>query len=68
MTPFRKYCLMADGCDYLVAQTIAIDGGHHLTAPNTFADRTELLDETWAGVRRAIRAASERDKAQRTTG
>ncbi len=60
--------LMADGCDYLTGQTIAIDGGHHLAAPSTFADLTGLSDETWAKAREAIRAASERDKAQRTTG
>jgi NAD(P)-dependent dehydrogenase (short-subunit alcohol dehydrogenase family) len=60
--------LMADGCDYLTGQTIAIDGGHHLAAPSTFADLTELSDETWAEAREAIRATSARDKAQRTTG
>jgi NAD(P)-dependent dehydrogenase (short-subunit alcohol dehydrogenase family) len=60
--------LMADGCDYLTGQTIAIDGGHHLAAPSTFADLAELSDETWAEAREAIRATSARDKAQRTTG
>ncbi|HEY2659594.1 MAG TPA: SDR family oxidoreductase [Caulobacteraceae bacterium] len=59
--------LMADGCDYLTGQTIAIDGGHHLAAPSTFADLTELSDETWAEARQAIRAGSDRDKAQRST-
>ena len=58
--------LMSDACDYLTGQTIAIDGGHHLVAPSTFADLSKLTDEQWALARRAIRAASERDKAQRT--
>ena len=60
--------LMSDGCDYLTGQTIAIDGGHHLAAPSTFADLAKLTDEQWALAREAIRAASERDKAQRTVG
>ncbi|MDB5699154.1 MAG: oxidoreductase, partial [Alphaproteobacteria bacterium] len=30
--------LLSDACDYLTGQTIAIDGGHHLAAPSTFAD------------------------------
>jgi hypothetical protein len=59
---------MADGCGYLTGQMIAIDGRHHLAAPSTIANRTELLDETWAGTRGVIRPASERDKVQRTTG
>lgn len=60
--------LMADGCDYLTGQTIAIDGGHHLAAPSTFADLSEVTPETWAEARETIRVASDRDKAQRTTG
>ena len=60
--------LMGDGCDYLTGQTIAIDGGHHLAAPSSFADLLELDDETWAKAGAAIRASSARDKADRTTG
>ncbi len=60
--------LMADGCEYLTGQTIGIDGGHHLAAPSTFADLIEVSDETWAEAREAIKAATARDKAQRTAG
>ncbi|CAN5206581.1 SDR family oxidoreductase [soil metagenome] len=60
--------LMADGCDYLTGQTIAIDGGHHLAAPSTFADLAAVTPETWAEARETIRATSDRDKAARTTG
>jgi NAD(P)-dependent dehydrogenase (short-subunit alcohol dehydrogenase family) len=60
--------LMADGCDYLTGQTIGIDGGHHLAAPSTFAALNKVDDETWAQAREAIKAATARDKAQRTAG
>jgi len=60
--------LMGDGCDYLTGQTIAIDGGHHLAAPSTFADLSAVTPETWAAARETIKATSDRDKAQRTTG
>lgn len=60
--------LMSDACDYLTGQTIAIDGGHHLAAPSTFAGLSSLTDEQWATARERIRAASERDKLQRKVG
>ena len=60
--------LMSDACPYLTGQTIAIDGAHHLAAPSTFADLAALTDEQWVRARHAIRAASDRDKAQRSTG
>lgn len=59
--------LMADGCDYLTGQTIAIDGGRHLTGGN-FSSLSELSEEQWDQMRSMIRASNERDKAQRTTG
>jgi NAD(P)-dependent dehydrogenase (short-subunit alcohol dehydrogenase family) len=58
--------LLSDGCEYLTGQTIAIDGGHHLAAPSTFADLLDLSDEQWAKAREAIQAGSDRDRAQRT--
>jgi NAD(P)-dependent dehydrogenase (short-subunit alcohol dehydrogenase family) len=57
--------LLSDGCRYLTGQTIAIDGGQHLAGPNTFADLTGMTDQQWTTAREAIRAASDRDKAQR---
>ena len=60
--------LLSDGCRYLTGQTIAIDGGQHLAGPGTFADLTGLTDDQWRAAREAIQAASNRDKAQRTTG
>lgn len=60
--------LMSDACNFLTGQTIAIDGGHHLAAPSTFAALSELTDEQWTAAREKIKAASERDKKARTVG
>lgn len=56
--------LIADGCDYLTGQTIAIDGGMHLTGGN-FAALSRLGDSEWEAIRNQIRGANEKDKAQR---
>ncbi len=60
--------LQADGCEYLTGQNIAIDGGHHLAAPSTFAALGKLTNEDWADAKAKVRASSDRDKAQRSTG
>lgn len=60
--------LQADGCEYLTGQNIAIDGGHHLAAPSTFAALGKLTNEDWAEAKAKVRASSDRDKAQRSTG
>ena len=58
--------LQSDACDYITGAAIAIDGGHHLAAPSTFAGMTKLSDEDWAEIRRTSQAASAAAKAQRT--
>jgi NAD(P)-dependent dehydrogenase (short-subunit alcohol dehydrogenase family) len=58
--------LMADGCEYLTGQTIAIDGAMHLASGGNFASLSRLSDEDWERVRGEVRAANEKDKAQRT--
>ncbi len=58
--------LMADGCEYLTGQTIAIDGARHLTGGN-FSHLAELSDEQWDQMRTMIRSTNERDKAERST-
>jgi NAD(P)-dependent dehydrogenase (short-subunit alcohol dehydrogenase family) len=58
--------LMADGCDYLTGQTIAIDGGMHLASGGNFAAMSKLGDEEWDRIRGEIRAANDKDKAQRS--
>jgi len=58
--------LMADGCDYLTGQTVAIDGGLHLATGGNFSSLARLGDADWENIRTAIRAANEKDKAQRS--
>jgi len=57
--------LMSDGCDFITGQTIAIDGGHHLAAPSTFAGLSEMSDADWKKAREAIAASVEKEKAGR---
>jgi NAD(P)-dependent dehydrogenase (short-subunit alcohol dehydrogenase family) len=60
--------LQADGCEYLTGQNIAIDGGHHLAAPSTFAAMGKLTPEDWAEAKAVVRARAQDEKAQRNTG
>jgi NAD(P)-dependent dehydrogenase (short-subunit alcohol dehydrogenase family) len=57
--------LMADGCEYLTGQTVAIDGGLHLATGGNFAALERLGDAEWNLIRSEIRAVNDRDKAQR---
>ena len=58
--------LMADGCEYLTGQTIAIDGASHLGGTGNFAALSRLGDEQWEAIRNQIRSANDKDKAKRT--
>lgn len=58
--------LMADGCEYLTGQTIALDGAMHLGGSGNFSGLARLGDEQWEAIGREIRAANEKDKAKRT--
>ncbi|AMO67508.1 short-chain dehydrogenase/reductase SDR [gamma proteobacterium BDW918] len=60
--------LQADGCDYLTGQTIAIDGGHHLAAPSTFASLSDLSDDDWSNIRENLKASADKEKSERSTG
>ena len=60
--------LQADGCDYLTGQNIAIDGGHHLAAPSTFAALGKLTPPDWAEAKALVRGRAEQEKTQRSTG
>jgi NAD(P)-dependent dehydrogenase (short-subunit alcohol dehydrogenase family) len=59
--------LQADGCEYLTGQNIALDGGHHLAAPSTFAALGKLTSQDWAEAKALVRARAEREKEQRST-
>ena len=58
--------LMADGCDYLTGQTIGLDGGQYLTGGGTFSQLDKLSDEDWENMRKLIRQANNKDKADRS--
>ncbi|MFP3566466.1 SDR family oxidoreductase [Paraburkholderia sp. SIMBA_030] len=60
--------LQSDGCDYLTGQNIAIDGGHHLAAPSTFADLSQLTASDWAEAKAVVRSRAEAEKAERAAG
>ena len=57
--------LMADGCDYLTGQTIAIDGAQYLTGGGTFSNLSKLSEDDWEQMRNMIRSSNNKDKADR---
>ena len=58
--------LMGDGCEYLTGQTIAIDGAGYSAGGGNFSRLSKLSDDDWAKMREMIRAANDKDKAQRS--
>jgi NAD(P)-dependent dehydrogenase (short-subunit alcohol dehydrogenase family) len=58
--------LMADGCEYLTGQTIAIDGARYNATGGNFYNLSKLTDEQWAAMAEMIRGANEKDRASRT--
>ena len=61
--------LMADGCEWLTGETIAIDGGGYLATGSGgyFTELDKLSDADWERVRAMIKAQNEKDRAARTT-
>jgi NAD(P)-dependent dehydrogenase (short-subunit alcohol dehydrogenase family) len=59
--------LMADGCDYLTGQTIAIDGAQYITGGGTFSGLSKLKDSDWEEIKSMIKSTNEKDKANRNT-
>ena len=59
--------LMADGCDYLTEQTIAIDGAQYITGGGTFSGLSKLKDSDWEEIKSMIKSTNEKDKANRNT-
>jgi len=58
--------LMADGCEYLTGETIAIDGGGYLANGASFTELDRLTDADWERMREKIRAQNDKDRAGRT--
>jgi NAD(P)-dependent dehydrogenase (short-subunit alcohol dehydrogenase family) len=59
--------LMADGCDWLTGQTIALDGAGYLANGASFTHLANLSDQDWQDIRDKIKASNDQDKAQRST-
>ncbi len=60
--------LQSDGCNYITGANIAIDGGHHLAAPSTFAELGKLTPEDWVEAKNLVRGRAEQEKTQRSAG
>jgi NAD(P)-dependent dehydrogenase (short-subunit alcohol dehydrogenase family) len=57
--------LVADGCDWLTGQTIALDGAAHLAGVGGFFDLRGWSDADWQRARDMIKARNDQDRAQR---
>jgi hypothetical protein len=57
---------MADGCEWLIGQTIALDGAGHLAGAGTFYDLRSWTDDDWQRAREMIKAQNEKDRSRRS--
>jgi NAD(P)-dependent dehydrogenase (short-subunit alcohol dehydrogenase family) len=60
--------LMADGCDWLTGETVAIDGAGYLATGSGayFTELDKLSDSDWDRMRAMIKAQNDKDRASRT--
>jgi NAD(P)-dependent dehydrogenase (short-subunit alcohol dehydrogenase family) len=60
--------LMADGCEWLTGETIAVDGGGYLATGSGgyFTELDKLSDADWEKMRAMIKAQNDKDRAERT--
>src|SRR5439155_11313022 len=60
--------LMADGCEWLTGETIAIDGAGYLATGSGayFTELDQLSDADWERMRAMIKAQNEKDRAGRS--
>jgi NAD(P)-dependent dehydrogenase (short-subunit alcohol dehydrogenase family) len=58
--------LMADGCEWLTGETIAVDGAGYLANGGSFAELDRLSDADWDRMREKIKAQNEKDRAGRS--
>jgi NAD(P)-dependent dehydrogenase (short-subunit alcohol dehydrogenase family) len=57
--------LMAEGCEWLTGETIAIDGGGYLAGGASFTELDRMTDADWAKARELIKAQNDKDRAGR---
>jgi NAD(P)-dependent dehydrogenase (short-subunit alcohol dehydrogenase family) len=60
--------LMADGCEWLTGETIAVDGAGYLATGSGayFTELDQLSDADWERMRALIKAQNDKDRAGRT--
>jgi hypothetical protein len=60
--------LMADGCEWLTGETVAVDGGGYLATGSGgyFTELDKLSDADWQRMRDMIKAQNDKDRAGRT--
>ena len=58
--------LMADGCEWLTGETIAIDGAGYLANGGSFTELDKLSDADWERMRALIKAQNDKDRAGRS--
>jgi len=60
--------LMADGCEWLTGETVAVDGGGYLATGSGgyFTELDSLSDADWQKMREMIKAQNDKDRAGRT--
>jgi NAD(P)-dependent dehydrogenase (short-subunit alcohol dehydrogenase family) len=57
--------LMADGCEWLSGETIAIDGAGYLATGAYFTELDKMSDADWQKARELIKAQNDKDRAGR---
>jgi NAD(P)-dependent dehydrogenase (short-subunit alcohol dehydrogenase family) len=57
--------LMADGCEWLSGETIAIDGAGYLATGAYFTELDKMSDADWHRARELIKAQNDKDRAGR---
>ena len=58
--------LMAEGCEWLTGETIAVDGAGYLANGGSFAELDKLSDADWERMRAKIKAQNDKDRAGRS--
>lgn len=58
--------LMADGCEWLTGETIAVDGAGYLANGGSFAELDALSDADWEQMRAMIKAQNDKDRTGRS--
>ena len=58
--------LMADGCEWLSGETIALDGAGYLATGAYFTELDKMSDADWQKARELIEAQNEKDRAGRS--